>query len=174
VTRRHDLARIPLDRSTLSLALRNALFTVVVPGSGAILLPRWILRRFDHTATATAWPAVAVIAFGVALYLWCVLVFAAVGRGTPGPWDAPRRFVAVGPYRWARNPIYIGALVVVLGEAWLFLSPALLAYAGAMAVACHLFAIGYEEPTLRRRFGDDYQKYLATVPRWIPRPPRRA
>jgi protein-S-isoprenylcysteine O-methyltransferase Ste14 len=173
VTRRHCLARISLDRPTLSLALRNAVFTVVVPGSGAILLPRLILGRFDPAATATGWPAVALIAVGVALYLWCVWVFAAVGRGTPGPWDAPRRFVAVGPYRRVRNPIYIAAFLVVLGEAWLFLSPPLLAYAGAMAVVCHLFVTGYEEPTLRRRFGNHYTDYLATVPRWVPRPPRR-
>ncbi len=130
--------------STLSLALRNLLFTLVVPVSGAVLAPRWVLSRFDATAASTAWPVVVVIATGVALYLWCVWLFAAVGRGTPGPWDAPRRFVAVGPYRWVRNPIYISALLVVLGEAWLFLSPPLLVYAGVMAIGCHLFAVGYE------------------------------
>ena len=51
--------------------------------------------------------------------MWCVWVFAAVGSGIPGPWDAPRRFAAAGPYRWVRNPIYIAALLVVSGEAWL-------------------------------------------------------
>jgi protein-S-isoprenylcysteine O-methyltransferase Ste14 len=101
------------------------------------------------------------------------LLFAVVGRGTPGPWDAPRRFVAVGPYRWVRNPIYVAALLVVLGEAWLFLSLPLLVYAGTMAISCHLFVIAYEERTLRRRFGEAYVEYLRTVPRWIPRPPRR-
>jgi protein-S-isoprenylcysteine O-methyltransferase Ste14 len=159
--------------TAVSLALRNLLFTIVVPGSGAILLPRWILQRFDSTASATAWPAVALIALGLALYLWCVWVFAAVGRGTPGPWDAPRRFVAVGPYRWVRNPIYVAALAVVLGEAWLFLSPALLAYAGAIAIVCHAFVVAYEEPTLHRRFGRVYDEYTATVDRWIPHPPGR-
>jgi hypothetical protein len=104
----------------------------------------------------------------------CLWLFASVGRGTPGPWDTPRRFVAVGPYRWVRNPIYISALLVVLGEAWLFLSPPLLGYAGVMMIGCHLFVIGYEEPTLRRRFGDAYNEYLGTVSRWIPMPPRQA
>jgi hypothetical protein len=69
--------------STLSLTLRNFLFTLVVPVSGAVLLPRWVLTRFDNAAAATEWPAVAVIAVGVTLYLWCLWVFAAVGRGTP-------------------------------------------------------------------------------------------
>jgi protein-S-isoprenylcysteine O-methyltransferase Ste14 len=82
--------------------------------------------------------------------------------------------VATGPHRWVRNPIYIAALLVVLGQAWLFMSLPLLAYAGAMALCCHLFVIGYEEPALRRRFGSAYLEYRRAVPRWIPRPPRRA
>ena len=116
--------------------------------------------------------AVPVIAAGAALYAWCVWNFAAVGNGTPGLWDAPSRVVATGPYRWVRNPIYIGALLVVLGESWLFASLPLLVYAGAMAVFCHLFVTGYEERTLSRRFGRAYLEYRRTVPRWIPRRPR--
>jgi hypothetical protein len=108
---------------------------------------------------------------GAALYVWCVWNFAVVGRGTPGLWDAPSRVVATGPYRWVRNPIYIAALMIVLGEAWLFLSLRLLAYAGVMAVFFQLFVTGYEERTLARRFGRSYLEYRSTVPRWIPRPP---
>src|SRR6266550_5127939 len=141
---------------TLSLTVRNLVFTVVVPGLGGVWVPWWILTRHGGTATPAAWEAVPVIAAGAALYLWCVWNFASVGRGTPGLWDAPRRVVAAGPYRWVRNPIYIAALLVVLGEAWLFLSLPLLAYAAAMALCCHLFVIGYEEPVLRRRFGSAY------------------
>jgi hypothetical protein len=99
--------------------------------------------------------------------------FATVGRGTPGPWDAPRRFVAVGPYRWVRKPIYIGALLVLLEEAWLFLSLPLFLYAGAVAVGFHLFVIWFEEPALRAQFGDEYNGYCRTVSPWIPRPPQR-
>jgi protein-S-isoprenylcysteine O-methyltransferase Ste14 len=152
-----------------SVFVRNLLFTIVVPGAGAVLMPWWVLNRFDPSATATAWPALFVIAIGAALYLWCAWMFAVVGRGTPGPWDAPRQVVATGPYRIVRNPIYIAALLVVLGEAWLFLSVSLLIYAGAMAVLFHLFVIGYEERTLRRRFGEAYLEYQRAVPRWLPR-----
>ncbi len=151
----------------MSLAIRNIVFTFVVPGTGAVLIPWWILRH--HPAEATEWAALVPIALGLALYAWCVWCFAVVGRGTPGPWDAPRHLVAVGPYRWVRNPIYIGALAVILGEALLFLSMSLLTYAGEAAIVCHLFVIGYEEPTLRRRFGDSYEEYRRAVPRWIPR-----
>jgi protein-S-isoprenylcysteine O-methyltransferase Ste14 len=157
----------------LSLVVRNLVFTVVVPGLGGAWLPWWILTRQGHTATPAAWEAVAVIAAGTALYAWCVWDFAAVGRGTPGPWDAPSRVVAAGPYRWVRNPIYLAAVLIVAGQAWLFMSPRLLAYAGAMAVFFHLFVTGYEERALRRRFGSTYQEYRRTVPRWILRPPRR-
>jgi len=79
----------------------------------------------------------------------------------------------VGPYRWVRNPIYLAALTVVVGEAWLFMSLPLLAYAGAMAITVHLFVMGYEEPTLDRLLGPAYTAYRQGVPRWLPRPPRR-
>ena len=154
----------------MSLALRNLLFTVVVPGTGGIYLPWLILTRGGASPTPVAWPAV--IAIGVGLYLWCLWVFAVVGRGTPGPWDPPRRLVAVGPYRWVRNPIYLAALLIVPGEAWLFGSTALLLYAVVVAVAFHLLVIAYEEPTLRAQFGEHYEAYRRTVSRWIPRPPR--
>jgi protein-S-isoprenylcysteine O-methyltransferase Ste14 len=157
----------------MSLALRNLLFTVVVPGTGAIVIPWWVLTRSGATPEPVAWPALVFIGGGAALYLACLRVFATVGRGTPGPWDAPRRVVEVGPYRWVRNPIYIAALLVVVGEAWLFLSLPLLAYAGTMAIFCHLFVIAYEEPTLRRTFGETYEEYRRSVPRWVPRLPRR-
>ena len=146
---------------TVSLILRNLMFTVVVPGLGGVWLPWEIMTRGGHTVTPTAWPAVPVIAVGVALYAWCVWNFAAVGGGTPGPWDAPSRVVAAGPYRWVRNPIYLAALLIVLGQAWLFLAPQLLAYAAVMAVFFHLFITGYEERTLDRRFGRAYQDYQA-------------
>ena len=139
----------------MSLLLRNLLFTFVVPGAGAVYVPWWILTRGRETPAPVAWPAVAFIAVGAGLYLACLWVFATVGRGTPGPWDAPRRVVAV------------------VGEAWLFLSLPLLVYAAAMTIGFHLFVIGYEEPTLRRRFGETYAEYRLSVPRWIPRLPRR-
>jgi protein-S-isoprenylcysteine O-methyltransferase Ste14 len=156
----------------MSLLIRNLLFTVVVPGSGAVWIPWWLLSRRGSIPTPAAWYAASLIVIGAALYFSCLWLFASVGRGTPGPWDAPRQFVAVGPYRWVRNPIYIAALLVVIGEAWLFLSLPLLLYSAATAISLHLFVMCYEEPTLRRSFGETYEEYIRTVPRWIPRPPR--
>jgi protein-S-isoprenylcysteine O-methyltransferase Ste14 len=157
--------------SNLHLFLRNVLFTLVVPGAGGAYVP-WLLLTRDGSTPRPVWlPAIAVIIAGAALYLVCVWMFAAVGRGTPGVWDAPRHFVAVGPYRWVRNPIYLSALLIVVGEAWLFASLPVLLYAIALAIGFHLLVIGYEEPTLHQRFGDEYAAYRRRVSRWIPRRP---
>jgi protein-S-isoprenylcysteine O-methyltransferase Ste14 len=159
--------------SGVSLALRNVLFTIVVPGTGGGYVPWVILSRNGALPVPVAWYAMPVVAAGVVLYIWCVWEFAAIGRGTPGLWDAPRRVVAVGPYRWVRNPIYIAAFLIVAGEAWLFGSVGVLAYALGLVAACHLLIVGYEEPRLRRRFGDSYEAYRHTVSRWVPHRPAR-
>lgn len=157
---------------TPGLVVRNVVFTIVVPGLGGVWAPWSLASRGGHGPTPVAWEAMPVIVAGAALYAWCVWNFAAVGNGTPGLWDAPTRVVATGPYRWVRNPIYIAALLVVLGQAWLFWSLPVLVYAGAMAAFCHLFVTGYEERRLGRRFGSAYAEYRRAVPRWIPRVPR--
>ena len=146
------------------------LFVLVVPGTGGLYVPWLIMAASGATFGHTAWPAISLIGAGVALDGWCFRVFASAGRGTPSIWDAPRRVVAVGPYRWMRNPIYVGALLIVLGEAWLFVSLPLVLYAIALAFGFHLLIVGYEEPRLSARFGDDYEAYRHRVPRWIPRP----
>ncbi|MGH9382006.1 MAG: methyltransferase family protein [Thermoanaerobaculia bacterium] len=109
------------------------------------------------------------VAFGGVLVLSCVLAFALVGRGTPAPFDAPREFVAVGPYRVVRNPMYVGALAVIVGVGLILRSPAALAVAVLFVVLAHLFAVFYEEPTLERRFGESYRTYKESVNRWLPR-----
>jgi len=159
--------------SSMSLALRNIVFTIVVPGAGGFYVPWVILSRNGSLPAPVAWFTLPVVVAGVALYVWCVWEFATTGRGTPGLWDAPRRVVAAGPYRWVRNPIYISAFLIVAGQAWLFGSLALLLYAIGLVGACHLFIVGYEEPRLRRRFGESYEAYLRTVSRWIPHRPAR-
>ncbi len=156
----------------LSLPLRNLLFTIVVPGAGGAYVPWLLLTRHGASLAPVAWYAIGVIAAGVVLYLACVWNFSTVGRGTPGLWDPPRRVVAVGPYRWVRNPIYLAALLIVSGEAWLFLSANLLIYAAVLAAGFHLFVTCHEEPKLRARFGEPYEAYRRSVRRWLPRPPR--
>jgi protein-S-isoprenylcysteine O-methyltransferase Ste14 len=113
--------------------------------------------------------AMLVAAFGAAIALWCIFTFATIGRGTPAPFDPPRRLVTRGPYRFVRNPMYIGAALALGGAALFYTSVPLLAYAGFFLFATHLFVVFYEEPTLRSTFGPEYEAYCRQVGRWRPR-----
>ena len=107
-------------------------------------------------------------AVGAALALWCVLTFVGVGKGTPAPFDPPRRLVVVGPYRFVRNPMYVGAGLALAGAALFYQSFPLLGYVGLLGLVTHLFVVLYEEPTLKRNFGKQYFEYTQTVGRWWP------
>jgi protein-S-isoprenylcysteine O-methyltransferase Ste14 len=108
-------------------------------------------------------------AAGAAVALWCIFTFATAGRGTPAPFDPPRRLVIEGPYRFVRNPMYIGAGFALAGAALFYESWPLLGYAGLFLVATHLFVVLYEEPALRGTFGQEYRAYCGRVRRWWPR-----
>jgi protein-S-isoprenylcysteine O-methyltransferase Ste14 len=108
-------------------------------------------------------------AIGAAVALWCIFTFATIGRGTPAPFDPPRRLVIRGPYRFVRNPMYIGAGLALASAALFYQSLALLGYAALFFLATHIFVVGYEEPTLRRTFGPDYEAYCRRVSRWWPK-----
>jgi protein-S-isoprenylcysteine O-methyltransferase Ste14 len=124
------------------------------------LLPRW-----------TPAFGAALLAFGGILALACVGTFIVVGRGTPAPFDAPRVFVVAGPYRWVRNPMYVGGLLLLLGLGFLRRSPSMIALAAAGFLIAHLFVLLVEEPGLEERFGGSYLEYKGAVNRWIPRRP---
>jgi protein-S-isoprenylcysteine O-methyltransferase Ste14 len=157
------------------VALKTLLFTILVPGMVGGLLP-WLLAHGTGEPTPPQSPAWLVagllpLALGVGLYLWCAGAFTFIGKGTPAPIDAPKTLVIRGPYRWVRNPMYLAVLLVILGQALLFRSLLLVGYALLFWVVVHTFVIGVEEPSLRGKFGSDYDTYLHRVPRWIPRPP---
>jgi protein-S-isoprenylcysteine O-methyltransferase Ste14 len=106
---------------------------------------------------------------GALLALWCISTFVARGRGTPAPFDPPREFVAVGPYRYVRNPMYIGGFGVLLGGGMILRSPSILGLAFTYLLLLHLLVWLYEEPSLESRFGDPYRRYKSMVHRWLPR-----
>ena len=93
---------------------------------------------------------------GALMTAWCIGTFVGKGQGTPAPFDPPREFVASGPYRYVRNPMYIGALGVILGAGLAAASPSIVALAGAFGLCAHLFVVLYEEPALEKRFGESY------------------
>jgi len=110
-----------------------------------------------------------VAAIGAALALWCIFTFALLGKGTPAPFDPPRHLVVRGPYRFLRNPMYLGAAIALAGAALFYDSAALAGYAGAFLLMTHAFVIWYEEPTLRASFGAEYDGYCSQVSRWWPK-----
>ena len=154
------------------VALKTLIFTILVPGTLLGIIP-WLLL---HRSGETAMPSISVwligllpFCVGVILYFWCAGAFTFIGRGTPAPIDAPVFLVRSGPYRWVRNPMYIGVFSVLIGEAILFHSLLLVGYMLLAGIVVHLFVVFYEEPTLRRQFGESYEQYRRTVPRWVPR-----
>lgn len=154
------------------IALKTVIFTVLVPGTVWLYVPYVLRVRFGvATFDIGAWryTGLALFAAGLAAYGWCAFDFTVTRRGTPAPIDPPKRFVAVGLYRIVRNPMYVGGLLIILGQSLYFQAAVLLAYAAALFAAFHLFVVLYEEPALRRTFGPAYIAYCARVPRWIPR-----
>jgi protein-S-isoprenylcysteine O-methyltransferase Ste14 len=160
-------------------AWRQARAIALLPGTVCVLVPLLILLKWGTNVgwglggVAAALPVLlglALICAGFSLWLWTVRLFARVGRGTLAPWDPTERLVIEGPYRRLRNPMISGVVAFLLGEAALFGSPPLLAWAVLFAAVNQIAFLVYEEPLLERRFGDEYRAYKRDVPRWLPRP----
>jgi protein-S-isoprenylcysteine O-methyltransferase Ste14 len=163
-----------LTRSRLRAASGGAGFVLfggptIVAGIVPWLLTRW---RADEQPLALKLFGVLVLAFGALLVLETTARFAFQGRGTPAPWAPPERFVARGSYRFTRNPMYVGVLALIVGQALLLGRELLFAWAAAAWLLFQLFLLLEEEPGLRRRFGREYEDYCERVPRWLPTAPR--
>ncbi len=157
---------------TLFIALRAAIF-----GSGFILLWGWVAlglhNRYDNSLgfALAGWTralGLALMAAGGTLAFACVATFVTRGEGTPAPFDPPRKFVAAGPYKFVRNPMYIGGFIVLVGFGLYEQSPATLLFTLPWLLFAHLFVILYEEPHLRATFGAPYEAYCRSVHRWLP------
>ncbi len=155
--------------------LKAFLFTVIAPGTLTVLIPCWLSstnigsEKIDLGALRLlgAMP----LLMGIDIYLWCVTDFIVKGRGTPAPYDPPKHLVMNGLYRFVRNLMYIGMVLILFGEAVLFETMILFVFAAIGFLGFHLRVLYYEEPALRRLFGESYARYCAAVPRWAPRRP---
>jgi protein-S-isoprenylcysteine O-methyltransferase Ste14 len=146
------------------------LFTLAFPGTVVVLLPFVLLRwrgDWPPQVSGVLWLGLLPLGVGVALYLACLREFVVTGGGTPAPWDAPRRLVRRGPYAWSRNPMYVGILAALAGEAILGASAVLVGYGALVFAAFHQRVVAFEEPTLARSFGEDWTRYRRAVPRWL-------
>lgn len=159
--------------------LRHLFAILVLPVVMAIVVPSWLLTRYalvDSRWSADSplvWPlrgiGVLLLLAGFLLFAWCVTLFARVGQGTLAPWDPTKRLVAVGPYRYVRNPMITGVATMLAGWA-LFTGSWVLALWLVVFVAFNsAYFMLVEEPGLEHRFGAPYREYKARVPRWLPR-----
>ncbi|MBZ5577023.1 MAG: isoprenylcysteine carboxylmethyltransferase family protein [Acidobacteriia bacterium] len=161
----------------IALTLRAVLFTVLVPGTLTVWLPFYVFDGSRAVRYPLGWVP---IAAGATLYFWCAAEFLLNGHGTPNIFFAralrfaigvePQQLVRASIYRYSRNPMYLGVVTVLLGEALLCGSWARLAYAGGMGLIFQAVVVWIEEPHLRQNRGAAYLEYCRNVPRWIPWP----
>lgn len=160
-----------MQRTTAILG--SALFFVVAPCVLAGLVPWWMTRWEFRPAflnlEVTRDVGVLLILAGVPGLVDSFARFALQGLGTPAPVAPTQKLVVTGLYRYVRNPMYVSVLAVILGQGLLFGDWRLIVYGALFWLACHLFVLAYEEPTLQRTFGAEYEAFRANVPRWIPR-----
>ncbi|GIK78855.1 MAG: isoprenylcysteine carboxylmethyltransferase family protein [Acidobacteria bacterium] len=162
--------------ATARAAFGSLAFAVLAPGVVAGLVP-YLLTGWNAPAVTSPWAELRLvgaipIAAGVAALASGFARFVTEGTGTPAPVAPTEQVVVGGIYRWVRNPMYLALAAIILGQALLFLSPILVAYAALVMAVAFAFARLYEEPVLRRRFGPGYERYLESVPGWWPRRPR--
>ena len=152
-------------------ALKTVFFMLLVPGLLLGVMPVWLMATDTSLFSfgLLHWLAVPIWLIGAAVMLCCAWDFTVKGRGTPAPIDPPRELVISGLYRFVRNPMYDGALLVLFGHVLWFPSLALLVCPIIFFVAFHLFVVLYEERTLLKKFGAAYEQYFLDVPRWMPR-----
>lgn len=149
---------------------KTLVFTVLVPGTVAGYVPWRLSRGATPVNGIEKLAAITVIVVGAVVYLHTAFWgFAVVGGGTPAPIAPTRILVVKGLHRLVRNPMYLGVALVIGGQAWLFHSLHILIYMICMLVVAHVFVLFYEEPTLRKQYGAQYDRYRASVPRWIPK-----
>jgi protein-S-isoprenylcysteine O-methyltransferase Ste14 len=156
-------------------AAGSAVFFALTPGVVAGLIPWWLTGwRVRHPQPSWAWVPLRVaggvlIAAGVVALVQAFVRFVVEGIGTPAPVAPTQRLVVGGLYRYVRNPMYLAVVSTIVGQALVLAQPVLLGYAVAVGAAMVGFVRGYEEPTLARQFGDQYQAYRRAVPAWWPR-----
>lgn len=157
-------------------ALASTIFFVVAPGIVAGLIP-WLIAGWSAPDTSPYFTGLLVgvggliIGGGLLLLIDSFSRFVREGHGTPMPWMPTDKVIARGGYRFVRNPMYVGIIAIILGQAILFASGWLVAYAAAVWVVFHFLVTLVEEPGLRRSFGSVYADYVSAVPRWFPRVP---
>ena len=161
------------------MLVRHLLSILLLPFLVVVAVPYWLLTGF--AASDSRWvngsfiaglswsTGIMCVIVGFILFSWCVSLFVRVGQGTLAPWDPTRNLVAVGPYRFGRNPMISGVALLLIGQALVRGSWVVGVWAGVIILINHFYFVVSEEPGLEERFGETYRIYKANVPRWVPR-----
>jgi protein-S-isoprenylcysteine O-methyltransferase Ste14 len=156
----------------MNIATRSILFSLIVLtfiiAGIPFLLYHFGVLQWTMAPWTSSFPGALTLFLGILIYSLCTRDFARYGRGTPAVWDPPKAFVTRGLYRLVRNPMYLGIVLILIGEACFFHSPALLFIALFIWFLFHGFVLFYEEPTLIKKFGESYRQYCIQVSRWLP------
>jgi protein-S-isoprenylcysteine O-methyltransferase Ste14 len=156
--------------------LKTAFFMLLVPGFLLGTVPHFVIPGIPDLRLPAGpwnWAAVLFWSTGIVFMFWCAADFVRKGRGTPVPLDPPKELVVGGLYRFTRNPMYVGALLIQAGNALWFGSLTQVVYWFFLFIGFNLFIRANEEPHLRRTFGSAYERYCRDVPRWLPPVGRR-
>ena len=153
------------------MIILSVLSILIVPLITFLIIPYLFISN-----KLAAWPkqlgileilAGILILIGLALFTWVIYAHAHYGKGTPAPFNPPKKFVAGGAYRYSRNPMYVGALILLVGEALLLRAPWMLLFTAFIFLLFLAYVIYEEEPRLIQRYGASYQEYMRKVPRWL-------
>jgi protein-S-isoprenylcysteine O-methyltransferase Ste14 len=151
-------------------ALGTVVFFILAPGGNAALVP-WLVTGWDDPRGGVLGTVGALLVIaGTAVVVACFARFVTEGRGTPAPVAPTQQLVVGGIYRYIRNPMYVGVAAAIAGQALLFASWGLVVWLGVFLAVVVAFVKGYEEPSLKTQFGEEYERYRAAVPGWWPRP----
>jgi len=157
----------------ISAILGSVVFAIIAPGTVAVLVPWWLTRWHFRPPflgfVGFRYLGAALVLAGLPVLIDSFARFALQGVGTPAPFFPTRHLVVTGLYRYVRNPMYLAVLSLVLGQAFLFGNVDTLIYGLLVCLGFSLFVLLYEEPTLRRTYGAEYDEYCGNVPRWLPR-----
>ena len=152
--------------------LKAGIFTILVPGTVAVAIPQLLAKWRRYPALPVEKRLARIVGnlsliFGIVLYIHTAFQFGSEGQGTPSPTDEPEQLVTGGIYAYSRNPMYVGVLLVILGQALRRRSVAILWWGAGMWIGFHNRVIGYEEPHLLEKYGEEYEQYREEVPRWF-------
>jgi protein-S-isoprenylcysteine O-methyltransferase Ste14 len=159
--------------------VRLIIFTILVPGTIAVYIPRWLVHQYPATIDIGVfrYSGIIFVLAGSVFYLLSVVSFLIEGGGTPAIWftkpikfligEEPHGLVRGTMYRFTRNPMYLGVMSFVLGHAIWFEVTALFLYTIVLFLCFHFVVVFIEEPHLRKKNGASYEEFCRTVPRWI-------